>query len=41
MERDVLRFKAISLVGRTKNFRGLEAILPAPVKLILAEVTSV
>ena len=31
MEREVLGFKAISLVGRTRNFRGLEAILSAPV----------
>ena len=31
MERNVLRFKAILLVGRTKNFRGLEEILSAPV----------
>ena len=27
---DILRFEANSLVGRTENFRGLKAILPAP-----------
>ena len=31
MEQNVLRFKAILLVARTKTFRGLEAILSAPV----------